>query len=875
MGKIVCLRKKMIGFKHFLFILLCIPAFAVAQLNDDFGDGDFSNNPPWVGTESKFVVNSSLQLQLNDTEASIAWLSTPYSITGDTEWRFWIRLAFSPSANNFSQVFLVADQSDLSLAGNGYYLRFGEAGSADAIELFKLQDGNSSSICRGTEGLIANSFSLHMKVVRKNDGSWKIYADPTGDGLYQLEATGTDNAFAPGGYFGFLCTYTVSNATNMYFDNIVVDNEVTDTTPPELLNISATDPFTLMLSFNKALSAASALDELNYLVNGGIGHPVSAAFGANSSRMVLSFDKTFDSGTTYELTVSQIEDLEGNMMDTKKVLFSYYEAQPNDVVINEIMADPTPLVGLPEWEYVELFNTTDKRIDLNEWVFYTGTTAKPMSNIWIEAGGFLLLSNESARADFETYGPFFGYSSFQLTNSGQELKLVGKQGQLVSQVNYSDAWYRNDEKVEGGWSLEQINPLNPCGGKTNWVASENPSGGTPGAENSVFSTNSQPPSPERISIVSETILQLWFDQFMDVVSVSNPAAYSVDPGNITPTQIFTNPADPTFIELVFAQPFENGIIYQLSIAESVLNCAGIAVAASTAISFGLPETPQFNDLVINEILFNPLDNGVDFVEIYNRSAKIIDLAQVWLGDVRQSPPNLPDTTLKIISSSSVLILPEQYLVLTTSPVKVKQQYITLNPVNFVTVPSFPSYPNTNATALLKSAAGELIDLMSYHEDMHYPLLNSFKGVSLERIDFDRKSDDLTNWHSASESVGFATPGYQNSMFAKGADSFGGEISVNPEIFSPDGDGRDDNCTISYQLDKPGYTLNCYIFDASGQQIRHLIKSTLADQEGSFSWDGLNEQGSRVTVGIYIIHLEVFDLSGKTKNFRKAVVVATR
>jgi hypothetical protein len=865
----------MIGFKYLLLLLISLPVFAFGQLYDDFGDGNFSNNPPWEGTTNKFIVNSSLQLQLNDTEAAEAWLSTPYSIAGDTEWRFWIRLAFSPSSNNFSQVFLVSDQSNLSVTENGYYLRFGEAGSADAIELFKIQNGISSSICRGTDGLIANSFSILIKVVRKTDGSWKIFADPTGTGFYQLEATGTDNTFSPGGFFGFHCIYTVSNATKMYFDNIVVENEVTDTTPPELLNITATDPFTLLLSFNEALSNVTALNVFNYQVNSGIGYPVSAVFGANISQVVLSFDNMFDSGTNYELTVSLIEDLEGNIMDTKTFLFSYYEAQTNDIVINEIMADPTPVVGIPEWEYVELFNTTDKRIDLNEWVFYTGTTAKPMSNTWIEAGGFLLLANENAKSDFQNYGPFFGFSSFQLTNSGQELKLVGKHGLLVSLVIFSDCWYGNDEKFNGGWSLEQINPLNPCGGKTNWIASINPAGGTPGAVNSVFSTISQPPSPERIRIVSENILQLWFDQFMDAVSVSNPAAYLVVPGNLVPTELYINPADPKFVEMVFAQPFEKGIIYKLSIAESVLNCAGMAVSASTAISFGIPEAPLMNDLVINEILFNPLTNGVDFVEIYNRSSKIIDLEQVWLGDVRHTPPNPPDTTLKIISPLTVLILPEQYLVLTTSPEKVKQQYNTLNPDNFLAVPSFPSYPNTSATALLKSSAGVLIDVMSYNEKMHYPLLNSFKGVSLERIDYDRKSEDLTNWHSASESVGFATPGYQNSMFAKGADGFVGEITVHPEIFSPDGDGRDDNCTISYQFDKPGYTLNSYIFDASGQQIRHLIKSTLADQKGSFSWDGLNEHGARVTVGIYIIHLEVFDLSGNTKNFRKAVVVATR
>lgn len=867
-------KKNMVGVKYFLLTLLSLPFLSFGQLFDDFGDGNFSNNPQWDGTASKFTVNSSFQLQLNDTEASTAWLSTPYAINGNIEWKFWIRLAFSPSSNNYSKVFLVADQPDLDLAQNGYYLRFGESGSNDAIELFQLVAGNSISICRGSEGLIANSFALPIKVVRKTDGSWRIFTDPTGSGLYQLESSGIDNTFVPGGYFGFHCTYTVSNANKMYFDDISIDNEIIDIFPPELISVSATDPFTLLLTFNEALNTTSTLELSNFSVSGGIGQPASAVFGATNAQVVLTFGSSFDSGVSYELTVMNIEDVEGNMMDTINISFSYYEASPNDVVINEIMADPAPVVGLPEWEFVELYNNTDYRIELSEWALFTGTTEKSISNAWIEPKSFLLLANELARAEFGENVPFFGFSTFQLTNSGQELKLVGKQGQLVSLVSYSDDWYRDEQKLDGGWSLEQINPLNPCGGRSNWIASVSPSGGTPGSENSVFSVHVQLPAPERIRIDSETIIQLWFDQFMDAVSVTGAAAYSVQPGNLMPVEVYTNPADQTFVELVFGQPFQKGIIYRLTVAESVLNCAGISVGPASIIEFGIPEMPVINDITINEVLFNPLDNGVDFVEIYNRSEKIINLEQLWLGAVRHSPPNQPDTTLKKIAATSELLLPGQYCVLTTSPEKIKNQYYSPSEAMFVTVPSFPTYPNNDATVLLKSTDGTIIDLMSYNESMHYPLLNSVKGVSLERIDFNRESSDITNWHSAAETAGFATPGYRNSMFAQ-AKAFAGEFDIHPEIFSPDGDGRDDHTTISYQFDKPGFILNIRIFDASGKQIRHLLKSKLIGQQGSIGWDGLNDQGTRVGVGIYVVHFEIFDLSGNTEHFKKSVVVATR
>ena len=41
--------------------------------------------------------------------------------------------------------------------------------------------------------------------------------------------------------------------------------------------------------------------------------------------------------------------------------------------INEVMADPKGQKAFPETEYVELYNTTDKAIELNGWSFLYGS----------------------------------------------------------------------------------------------------------------------------------------------------------------------------------------------------------------------------------------------------------------------------------------------------------------------------------------------------------------------------------------------------------------------------------------------------------------------------------------------------------------------
>jgi hypothetical protein len=153
-------------------------------------------------------------------------------------------------------------------------------------------------------------------------------------------------------------------------------------------------------------------------------------------------------------------------------------------------------------------------------------------------------------------------------------------------------------------------------------------------------------------------------------------------------------------------------------------------------------------------------------------------------------------------------------------------------------------------------------------------LNDVNGISLERLDFSRPTDDPTNWHSAAEGVGFATPGYKNSQFNP-AEAAAANIEITPEVFSPDNDGIDDVLKISYKFDTPGYVANITIFDPRGRIERKLAQNELLGVEGTFSWDGINEQRQKSRIGIYVIYFEVFNLDGDVLKFKKTCVVASK
>ena len=858
--------------KKTLLFLLLLPLSLWAQVTDDFSDGNFTHSPTWSGTTAQYIVNGNGQLQLNAEGEGTAYLSLPITEYETMEWQFWIREAFAPSGNNYSDVWLSADNADLTQATQGYFLRFGEGGSHDAIELFRKDADGQQSICRCTDDAIAASFAVFVKVNCDREGNWMIQTCYDNSGIYIIEAQGVDDTYGRGGFFGFWSKFTSSNAKKFYFDDVYVGPRIADHEPPVLLSCGVLDLTHIQLSFNEALDETTALNPANYSIDHGMGQPASVAFGANPATVALTLDREIGNGINYTLSISGIKDLWNNMMEPTATAFSIYEASEYDIVINEIMADPNPVVGLPEWEYVELYNTTEFGIDLKDWRIEIGSNDNTFGNYVLAPHGYVILCHNDAVAELREYGDCIGFGSFSVGNSSSAMFLYSKEGLMISRVNFSNTWYHDPDKNNGGWSVEQIDPLNPCAAASNWSASVDVSGGTPGRLNSVNGENNVAPQVERVSMFSNFIVQLWFDQQMDAASLMDLQHFLVEELDEHPDQIETNPIDPSYVGLVFDHGFEVGRVYTL-IINSVTNCVGTAIGTDTRIHFGIPNEIAEGDILINEILFDPITPGVDYVELYNNTDKTFDLSLLMLGAVKQTFPNPADTTLKEITADSRLFLPGTYVLLSTNSEIVGMQYDCPTD-NYVQMASFPSFANAGGTAILMSKDGTMVDAMYYSEKMHYPLLKVTKGVSLERVAFDQPSMSTDNWHSAAEQAHFGTPGQPNSMM-QAPEPSEDAISISPDVFSPDGDGYDDACFINYHFDEAGYTMNVYIFNVGGQQIRHLAKGELVGQDGSVIWNGLDDNGNRVPIGIYVVVTEVFNFDGKVKKFKNAAVVGTR
>jgi len=204
---------------------------------------------------------------------------------------------------------------------------------------------------------------------------------------------------------------------------------------------------------------------------------------------------------------------------------------------------------------------------------------------------------------------------------------------------------------------------------------------------------------------------------------------------------------------------------------------------------------------------------------------------------------------------------------------VKATYITQNPDAFIQI-TMPSFNDDEGNVILLNEQGNIVDQLAYKDDWHFKLISNEEGVSLERIDYNAPTQQEQNWHSAASSAGYGTPTYKNSQFRVDA-SVQGEIKTEPEIVSPDNDGRDDFASILYSFPEPGYVANITVFDAVGRTVRVLQRNALCGIKGSYRWDGLGDKNQQLPSGIYIVYTEVFNLSGKTKKFKNSIVLARK
>lgn len=851
-------------------LLLCLHFVSFAQVTETFVDGNFTKNPVWSGCTNSFIINSDKQLQLNETTAGTTYLSTPISFGKGQTWEFWIKLGFNPSSLNYEKIWLVSNILNPRSATKGYFLYIG--GVNDKISLYKQRTSVEEEIIPGTEKELDKSIvNMQVKVEYTVTGKWRLFVRQDGEAEYSLKGEYQDIDPTSGNYFSLEYFYTASYGKKIWFDNLSISTPaLKDTIPPGINSLSVLNKSQLSVSFTEAIDTLSAKFEINELnIN-------KITFAEDCESATITTSSPFSDNVQYKLTPSSIKDYQGNIMPDSTLLFSYFPLLENalmgDLVISEIMANPSGELGLPNTEYIELHNNSSYRISLKDWKFYYGDKIYTLPEYRILPDSSIIILSSTNTTLFTERINRLGIISFPvLANTGKLLSLESPQGVVTSFADYTDQWYKDDFRANGGFSLECIDTHNLSGSSNNWRASQSLKGGTPGTRNSIAADNpdTEAPAITQSSLTGANTVQIQFSKAMNSATVTNTANYTVITGNNAIQKVELSSPIPSSATLTLTDSIKHGDILSLELSSSITCISGNPLTGNKTVRIAIPDSLETGDIIINEILFNPKPSGVDYVEIYNRSNKVIDLSKLQITS-RKS-----DGTLQAgirLATNITPFFPNEYIVLTTDKSAVCSFYDCKATALFDEPASMPSLPDDAGNVQLVNAAGTTIDEFSYSEKMHHPFVKNPEGVALERIDPNKPTNDATNWQSASTIAGYGTPGYQNSQQYLASDLEKKGFWLESETVTPDNNGREDVLHINYKLEEEGFTANLRIYDRSGQLINAIASNSVLGTEGTLSWNATNGNHQLVKPGIYILFIEYYKRDKAPVRLKIPVVV---
>lgn len=546
------------------------------------------------------------------------------------------------------------------------------------------------------------------------------------------------------------------------FDNQIPNGETqfrVDTSSPVVAEIATGLFDDITLRFSEKVDEVSATAFNHYRLDGNELNPVSAIEFEEDSIVAITFEQNLIDQQDYTLTIERVEDLSGNILTDTTITFQFVAPeipQSGDVLITEIMADPTPSVGLPEAEYIEIFNASDKAFDLSTIVFSDASSVISLPNFELASQAYITITSTSAVTDFS--GNVVGISGFpSLGNTGDSLSIVNVNNQLIDQVVYESSWYNDSDKDNGGYSLERISLLEACNVVANWIASDAANGGTPGEVNSVFNNSPDETNPEISTFTFDgNDLVINFNEPMDTVTFLASAISSQPEVSITSVA-----PSPDRLTLNISGAFQTGVIYEITLT-GLTDCSGNALL-NNIFSVGKGEIPETGDLIITEIMADPDPSQgqpiAEYIELYNRSEKLLTIDGLKLAD------RTGETTI-----GPATIEKGNYLVLTTT----NSANLFPSEIPVLGVSSFPSLGNSGDSLSIRNSNDVTLDVVDYSSDWYNDTEKDNGGFSLERISLLEACNIRANWTASNASDG-GTPGTVNSVFSNTPDTGAPEI----------------------------------------------------------------------------------------------------
>ncbi len=534
----------------------------------------------------------------------------------------------------------------------------------------------------------------------------------------------------------------------------------------------------------------------------------------------------------------------------------------HDLVLNEIHFDPPPGAS----EFIELYNRSTSAFDASHLRIRDARSSDvpiTRSSIPMAPGSFLVLVQDSAAfaSEFRAV-PFVPVRGWPTLNNTGDTIVLSTPLSTVDSLEY-------DEKVGiRGRSLERIDPDAPSD-VYNFAPSLDGFGSTPGERNSVFAVDDTPPTVRFVDQIDSLTLEVHLSESIRTEAIGTESVdYDVSIDHVQPLTSFT-------LRVRLTAPPTSPALRLRGISDYKGNTSSTMHAPIAFLA-------RPRDLVINEIMYEPRSGAydgrpdqVEFVELVNVSDRSISLTE--LVRTREVDEKGDADTLRFGRELTALQPGGILVVSAHDSAAIRAAYPDTFPVEAAAYIESPGLTLLNGGDRIRihNRLGSVLDDLHYLPTWHYPDLSDRRGVSLERIDLESTTSHTANWSSSVSSDG-ASPGAVNTVAHVQVDDESHlGLSIQPLPFSPDGDGIEDVAVITYRLSRPTSNIRVRIFDVNGFEVRRLVPAELAPSDGRVLWDGRDDAGHLLRIGIYVVVFEAAGTDGRPNEVYKSALVLAR
>lgn len=542
-----------------------------------------------------------------------------------------------------------------------------------------------------------------------------------------------------------------------------------------------------------------------------------------------------------------------------------------DIVFNEIMANPKGAAGLPEVEYIELYNRTDSTLQLKDWILSYGESRYKITYGEIAAKDYIILSKESnaqlwdeAEIYKRTDMPRFPI----LANSGKKLFLYDAGGELVAYTHYTEERYHNNFKSKGGFSIERIDADNINDAAMNWTATNSLQGGTPAQANTVAAEckDREAASFLHSETISADIIRLHFNAPLNIASATDENNYNLAGEGPKIYKIYCDTTYHSFVDLHFSPELKEHDRLRLEM-NNIKQVDGTEIMLPEAIELMLPHEATEKELVFNEILFDSR-NTCEYVELYNLTDHTITTANLSFATIGKEGQY--DKTSQLCSTN-MDIPPHSYHVFTRDTTTLRKTWGTKAWQS--TLCNLPSLKNEGSTIAIINQSAEEIDVAIFTPAIYPSTGHGSSDTASEKVNPQLASNNTSNWLPATAQSNYGTPGKENSQYTPlENEPKNNRFTLQDDFMTPDNDGQNDYAIINYTMENGGYIANIKIFDSKGREVARPVNREILSTEGSLIWNGEDSQGNILKPGIYIIYVEAHNENGDRVKQKLAIAI---